>query len=384
MKNSNILTEKVLIVDSNIDYASFLQKFLKESGYLSYIALSYEDAMNMAYDKIPDCILVDYMLPNSGASRLSEHIKNDNILKNIAVLFLTATDNKSECLKSYECGADGFFLKSMDTDILLAKMKAYIRLKKAIESNLMYMNILKQDIEYASKLQKSILSYGNTSIPKNDISIFHYAPNEVSGDYSGIKSINDGWYAILLADVSGHGVAASMLTILIKSFFDSHVIMDSKNNEPSEFLRQMNNFFIGENFDKNLFASVFYAIYNNETGKLICSSAGSPKPICKSKDEIIEIDVGGPLIGMMEDTEYTETEIQLNHNDIIFIFTDGAYEIFDKDGKMFGDELLKSTFIKHSHKDVNVIKDCIIKELKSFSDNILSDDISMIMLRRTE
>ncbi|WP_157153975.1 SpoIIE family protein phosphatase [Brachyspira murdochii] len=384
MKNSNILTEKVLIVDSNIDYASFLQKFLKESGYLSYIALSYEDAMNMAYDKIPDCILVDYMLPNSGASRLSEHIKNDNILKNIAVLFLTATDNKSECLKSYECGADGFFLKSMDTDILLAKMKAYIRLKKAIESNLMYMNILKQDIEYASKLQKSILSYGNTSIPKNDISIFHYAPNEVSGDYSGIKSINGGWYAILLADVSGHGVAASMLTILIKSFFDSHVIIDSKNTQPAEFLRQMNNFFIGENFDKNLFASVFYAIYNNETGKLICSSAGSPKPICKSKDEIIEIDVGGPLIGMMEDTEYTETEIQLNHNDIIFIFTDGAYEIFDKDGKMFGDELLKSTFIKHSHKDVNVIKDCIIKELKSFSDNILSDDISMIMLRRTE
>ena len=51
----------------------------------------------------------------------------------------------------------------------------------------MYMNLLKQDIEYASKLQKSILSYGNTSIPKNDISIFHYAPNEVSGDYSGIK-----------------------------------------------------------------------------------------------------------------------------------------------------------------------------------------------------
>ena len=117
---------------------------------------------------------------------------------------------------------------------------------------------------------------------------------------------------------------------------------------------------------------------------LICSSAGSPKPICKSKDEITEIDAEGPLIGMIEDTEYTETKIQLNHNDIIFIFTDGAYEIFDKDGKMFGDELLKNTFIKHSHKDVNVIKDCIIKELKSFSNNILSDDISMIMLRRTE
>ncbi|WP_295154459.1 fused response regulator/phosphatase [uncultured Brachyspira sp.] len=382
MKN-NILTEKVLIADSNIDYAKFLQNFLKESGYLSYIALSYEEAINMAYDKIPDCILVDYMLPNAGASRLSEHIKKDNILKNIAVLFLTATNNKSEFLKAYKCGADGFFLKSTDTDILLSKMKSYIRLKKTIESNIMYMNILKKDIEYASKLQKSILSYGNTSIPKNDISVFHYAPNEVSGDYSGIKSINDGWYSILLADVSGHGVAASMLTILIKSFFDSHIITNYKNTSPSNFIKELNKFFIEENFDRSLFASVFYAIYNNNTGDFICSSGGSPKPIYYSKDSAEEINIEGPLVGMSEDSEYSEVSIKLNHNDIIFIFTDGAYEIFNTEGKMFGDELLKNVFMKHSHKDVNVIKESIIKELKSFSNNILSDDISMIILRRT-
>lgn len=382
MKN-NILTEKVLIVDSNIDYAKFLQNFLKESGYLSYIALSYEEAMNMAYDKIPDCILVDYMLPNAGACRLSQNIKNDNILKNIAILFLTSTNSKSEFLKAYECGADGSFLKSIDTDILLSKMKSYIRLKKVIESNLMYMNILKKDIEYASKLQKSILSYGNTSIPKNDISIFHYASNEVSGDYSGIKSINDGWYAILLVDVSGHGVAASMLTILIKSFFDSHVITNHNNTSPSNFIKELNNFFIEENFDKSLFASVFYAIYNNDTGDFICSSGGSPKPIYHSKNSIEEINIEGPLVGMTEDSNYSEAHIKLNHNDLLFIFTDGAYEIFNNDGKILGDEELKKIFTKNSHKDVNVIKDNIIKELKAYSNNILPDDISMIILRRT-
>ena len=51
---------------------------------------------------------------------------------------------------------------------------------------------------------------------------------------------------------------------------------------------------------------------------------------------------------------------------------------------MFGDELLKNSFLKHSNKDVNVIKENIIKELKEFSNNVLSDDISMILLRRTE
>ena len=64
---NNILTEKVLIVDTNIDYAKFIQKFLKKNNYLCYIALSYEEAINMTYEKITDCILVDYMLPNAGA-----------------------------------------------------------------------------------------------------------------------------------------------------------------------------------------------------------------------------------------------------------------------------------------------------------------------------
>lgn len=384
MKNS-ILSEKILIVDSNIDYAKFIQNSLKSEGYLCYVAVSYEEAVNLTHEKIPDCVIVDYMLPYGGAFRLAEHIGSDNLLNNTVLLFMTANDNKAECLKSFECGADGFFQKSIDIDIFLLKLKSYIRLKKAIESNIMYMDILKKDIEYASKLQKSILSYGNTSIPKNDLAVYHYAPNEVSGDYSGIKAIKDGCYAILLADVSGHGVAASMLTILIKSFFDSHAIIDSKNASPSMFLKELNKFFIGEGFDKSLFASVFYAVYNNETGEAVCSSGGAPKPLYYSNffNKIDFLDIEGPLIGMDEESKYRETSIKLSHNDTLFLFTDGTYEIFNDNNKMLGDEKLKSIFLRYMHKNINVIKESIIKELKDFSNNSLSDDISMILLRRT-
>ena len=59
---SNILTEKILIVDSNIDYAKFIQNALKKDGYLCYIAVSYEEAINLTYEKIPDCIIVDYII----------------------------------------------------------------------------------------------------------------------------------------------------------------------------------------------------------------------------------------------------------------------------------------------------------------------------------
>lgn len=377
--------EKILIVDSNIDYAKFLQGFLKNSGYMCYIAVSYEEALNLTYEKVPDCILVDYMLPCSGACKLAKRIKSDNLFNNISILFLTANENKDECLKSFECGADGFFPKAIDTDIFLYKMKSYIRLKKDIESNILYMDVLKRDIEYAAKLQNSILSYGNCNISKNEVATFQYAPNDVSGDYIGIKKLKEDCYGILIADVSGHGVAASLLTILIKSFFDTNAIINSQNTSPSVFLKQLNTIFIEEDFDKSLFASIFYGIYNNKTGDFNCSSGGAPKPFYYSNSEqvINVIDIDGPLIGMVDESEFAETHIKLKHNDMLFIFTDGTYEVFDEENKMFGDDHLKNIFYKNINKDVNIIKNNIVKELKKFTNNELSDDTSMFILRRT-
>ena len=84
------------------------------------------------------------------------------------------------------------------------------------------------------------------------------------------------------------------------------------------------------------------------------------------------------------DSESINLSIKLAHNDTLFLFTDGAYEIFDDNNKMLGDEKLKSIFLKNMHKNINVIKDNIIREIKYFSNNSLSDDISMILLRRTD
>ena len=385
IENTEKKVEKILIVDSNIDYAKFIQSFLKQDGYLCYIALSYEEAINITYEKIPDCILVDYMLPCGGAFELSKHIKSDNILKNITILFLTATENKNDCLKSFESGADGFFLKSTDTDIFLAKMKSYIRLKKYIESNNSHMDLLKKDIESAAKLQNTILNYGNTTIPKNEIITYRYAPHDVSGDFTGIKKLDDEHYGIMLLDVSGHGIAASMLTILIKAFFETHATKGDKAIAPSKFLEDLNEYFISENFDKNLFASIFYAIYNNRTGELICSSAGSPTPYYYSNHDmkLNAIEMSDPLVGMIEGIKYTDVSINLSHNDVLFVFTDGCYEVFDSENRMFGEDRLKEIFVKKIKKDLNIIKKNIIKELKEFSNNNLTDDMSMIIMRRT-
>lgn len=382
----SLLTKKILIADSNIDYSKYLQDVLKEKGFLSYIASSYEEAYSLSHDKIPDIILVDYMLPYGGAIHLTEKIKSDNLLKNTPIIYLATNTNKTTYLNVFDAGGDGLLSKYIDTDILVARIKAFLRQKALLEDNAKYITMLKKDIEYAAKLQKTILSYGNTKIPRNDLSVYHFAPNEVSGDISGIKNIGENLYAILLADVSGHGVTASILTILIKSFFDNNSVVNNKIVEPSDFIKRLNTFFISENFDENLFATVIYALYNNETGLLTFSSAGSPKPfLYNAKLNTVEsIEIEGPLVGIENNSVFPSKTLEIKRNDTILIFTDGAYEVFDESKNMFGEEALKELFYKLSKEDIKKLPKSIISKLREFSSEGLQDDISMIALKRID
>ncbi len=384
--HNNLLTEKVLVVDANIDYCKYMQAILKENNILAYISTSNDDAIDIAKDKIPDCILIDYMLPYGGAISFTEKIKEDNLLGNTPIIYLTANDSKKAYLNALDSGGDDLILKSTDKDILVARIRAFLRQKRVLETNASYIKLLKKDIEYASKIQKTILSHGNMTIPRNDLSIFHYAPNEVSGDISSIKNLSDDWYAILLADVSGHGVAASMLTILIKSFFDVNATLNDEKMMPDSFITKLNEFFISENFDRSLFATIFYALYNNKTGEFIFSSGGASEPILFSHktDEANFIEVTGALLGIAEESSYSNQTITLNRNDIIFIFTDGAYELFNENNEIFGEDRLKDLFFSLTKNNVTNISNDIIENLKTYSKNTLEDDISMLILRRTE
>ncbi len=247
--------------------------------------------------------------------------------------------------------------------------------------------MLKKDIESASNLQKRILSFGSTDIIKNDIATYQFAPNEVSGDFLGIKQIKDDFYAILLLDVSGHGVTASMLTILIKSFFDMNAFRDEKPVLPSQFIKMLNLFFIEENFENGLFATILYSLYNNKTGEFLCSSAGSPPPIFYNHktSEVSKIDIKGSIIGVSKDSEYENYSIKLSRNDILLMFTDGAYEVFDENNNMFGEDNILTTLKTVTNKNIKIILKTLSKALKSHAKGqILKDDISIMALRRTE
>ncbi len=385
MRPDSILSAKILVVDRNLDYPKYLQMVLMQKNYLTYTASSLEEALTLTSDKIPDCIIIDANMPYNGASVLIEKLKDDKLLQNIPVIFLTSLNVKDAYIKALENGADDCVPKYVDLDVLFVKISSLLRYKYMVESNKDYMDKIKLDIEYAARVQKAILNQGYVNPQHAYIVPFMNPASEVSGDYYDVLKIDEYNYAIILADVAGHGVAASMLTILIKSFFDANVLDEAGGIQlPSLFLDKLNKFFVSERFEAGFFSTAFYAVYNDKTGEICYSRAGSPVPFLyrQRTKEVEHLEGDGVLIGMTDEAVFEDRAIKMETGDVMITFTDGAYEIFDENHNILGEERFEDMFRTIVNYQIQDIPRTIEKRLIEFSNNNIDDDLTMIAIKR--
>ncbi|MEK6793300.1 MAG: fused response regulator/phosphatase [Spirochaetota bacterium] len=381
-------SEKILIIDDNDDFCQFMKLLLETEGYTVITANNGDDGLRLAIDHLPDCVILDYLIPYVSGVEIAKKFKSDQVLRNIPVIFLTANDSKDALIQGIDSGADDYVIKTNDFDIINTRIKAMLRMKKLQDANVFYMRMLEQDMLYAGKLQSAILQHGYTSIPGAKLIEVYKPYSKVSGDYYDVKKLSEDEYAIVMADVAGHGVAASMLTIFVKSFFENNAVdKDGAISRPDEFLKRLNHLFVSEGFDDSFFTSIFYALYNKNTGRLMYAKAGHPAPLVyrTAEREITPLIAKGMLIGVVDTATYELGETSLAAGDTAFIFTDGIFEIFGANDEIFGEERLSKTFSREmeSGTPLERIPSVIMNMVKRFSrDDELRDDVTMLLLSR--
>jgi serine phosphatase RsbU (regulator of sigma subunit) len=170
--------------------------------------------------------------------------------------------------------------------------------------------------------------------------------DEVGGDlYDVIKLPND-IYGLLIADVTGHGIPAALLTFMSSTTFRNAA---DKLNSPSEIIA-LTNERLFEKMPGDAFVTMFYAQYNTKNGVLTYVSAGHPEGyiLRKNKKEVIALSTKGTIIGAFskEDISFEEKEIQLELGDKLIIYTDAITDVIDNSGVSDKDEL--STFLQRN------------------------------------
>lgn len=234
-----------------------------------------------------------------------------------------------------------------------------------------------EDLIRAKMIQAAALTTEFPADPRVAFDV-RYTPSEiVGGDYYRIERIGEGLYGILIADVMGHGVAAALYTMQLRSLWEDwrdHLLF------PSRFLGQINRSLYTLAVGAGYFATAVYGTYNSDSGRFRYVRAGHPAPLLLHSDgKAVTQGESQPALGMMEACEYPEQELLLESGDRLLLYTDGAIEIADAGGRELGEEGLRGMLHDQPALPVPALEEKILAYSASIH---LPDDLTLLCISR--
>ncbi len=383
--------DKILVVDDMEQNIDLISRYLTKGGYDVISATNGPAAIRKARIFKPDLILLDLLMPQMTGFEVCKILKNDNDTKYISILIISALDSNDTRTRSLEVGADDFISKSFDKTLLMSKVKSLLRIKHLSDqlkqqfSELQEKNdILNFQLNMAMQVQRSLIEQNNF-IFNNVNFISKYLPAlDIGGDMYDMVKIDNSNIAVIIGDVSGHGISAALLTAMLKMMFRNII---SITHIPSEVLNKMNTEFCNIFTNKiiDVYSCVFYALIDTTSKKILCSNAGHTLPIFVSakNDLAYEIDIHGLPIGMMENTNYNTKTISFTNGDIIFFHTDGLGDSLYKDTNEEFVSKLKDLLVSVKSMPIEQIVNDVLEQFRDSENaqNYESDDISIIVCK---
>ena len=200
---------------------------------------------------------------------------------------------------------------------------------------------LESELELAQEVQKMLLPQEVPNIPGFEIAAFSRPAQIVGGDYFDFVDFSNGLHGLVIADVAGHGVSASLHMASIQALLRTLVPV---NQSPAEVMREIHRLFI-HNIRFETFVTFFIGAFDYSTKTLTFSNAGHQPPLVlhknKSKNESVEmLRPTGAAIGLVEEAEFAEKTIELHEEDLLVLYTDGITEAMNLQNQEFGRERL--------------------------------------------
>ncbi|PQO34423.1 FHA domain-containing protein [Bremerella cremea] len=238
-----------------------------------------------------------------------------------------------------------------------------------------------RDLHAANQVQIGFLPSADPLVEGYRFAHYYLAANSVGGDYYDYISLPDGTTAILVGDVVGHGIAASLMMAKLSAEARYCLASDA---DPQKAAYHLNNDFAAATPDDK-FVTLAIAILNPASNEITLINAGHNPPILRKADGtcsmIFEEEIGLPL-GIMEDMEYDVARITLKPGEMLFIYTDGINEAMNAQGDQFGMERMMKC-VSDNQETVDVISEAIIQECRAFmAGSPQYDDMCMVGLER--
>jgi phosphoserine phosphatase RsbU/P len=241
---------------------------------------------------------------------------------------------------------------------------------------------LHSELEFARDVQNRLFPKAALSLPALHLSGVCYPAQQVSGDYYDFLRLEDSSMAMAIGDVAGKGVSSALLMATIQSAMRSHLARAGLKS-PAQIVSLLNRQIYASTAPEK-YATFFFGIYDDATGKLTYTNAGHLQPILLRDGAAQKLEVTGTVVGAFPSSLYEEKQIALLPGDLLVAYTDGITEPEDAYGEMFGEERLIDVLIKHqSAESSELVARAMEAVLEWTGSPALQDDMTMLITRRT-
>jgi serine phosphatase RsbU (regulator of sigma subunit) len=236
---------------------------------------------------------------------------------------------------------------------------------------------MEQEINIARDIQQALLPRNFRDYPHLSVAGCNFPCLSVGGDYFDVFPLSDHRTAFLLADVSGKGLGAALLTTMLQGALSGMTL----GTDPARVFNHINRF-LCDHSEIGRYATMFFGILD-EAGHLQYINAGHPSPLLIRGGLVEESFTEGSFpVGLVPEAEYTAVCLKLEPGDTLVLFSDGVTEAMDPDHQLFGVPRLREVLSGHKETPLDQLQKAVLEAVQNFARGASqADDLTLLLVR---
>lgn len=353
---------RILVLENPWVASSDLGGRLTQWGYQVEWAESFSKIEQNAQEALPQIILATWAWRDIPSAELCWRVRQFDLQRYCYIILILKDNDDVELIQALASGADEVLRWPVDDGELEARLHSAVRrvdlhkrLRVQTETLTRAHSVIAQDLRTVSTLQRSYLPPMCSPYPDVDYQWLSLPSMYVSGDHLNVFHLNTHQYAFYLLDLAGHGVSAAVksmqLVQLLADHSDSSLLFDGPADadgvrppsRPSVVVSRLNAL-CQQTETESFYFTMIYGLLDTQTRKLSFCQAGHPSPILLRKGQPAQLLGGsGYPVGLFEGVGYEDTELMLESEDAVLLYSDGLTEVWSDQEEAFGEVRLLDT-----------------------------------------
>jgi serine phosphatase RsbU (regulator of sigma subunit) len=403
---ADILNARILVVDDQEANVRLLEGMLRIAGYTSIEStMDPREVCELHRKNRYSLILLDLQMPGMDGFQVMEGLKEIEEDGYLPVLVITA--QPAHKLRALEAGAKDFVSKPFDLAELRARVHNILEVRLLHLETKNYSKVLEetvreleasrevirlktleerkkseQELALAQETQESLLPRSLPQVENLRIHAFNTPTRYVGGDFYDFLQLDSGDWMGVLADVSGKGMSAALLSSMVLGALSMEF---HSRTQPQEVLERVNRLLCEKSLPYQ-FVTLFLFVLNPQGMGQFISAGHTPAYLFHSATgKIEELGSNANVLGLFDDASYESSVFRLDKGDILVVYSDGLTDAENPQGEMFGEERLLKLIRQEAPSGSQAIEQRLLKAIEAFTQGLpQTDDITFVVVEKCQ